>query len=40
MIAAAPPAERVSLPAGAGGGPALRRYIAAYFATRSAEDGR
>ncbi len=40
MIAAAPPAERVSLPAGAGGGPALRRYVAAYFATRSAEDGR
>lgn len=39
MIAAAPPAERVSLPAGAGG-PALRRYVAAYFATRSADDGR
>jgi hypothetical protein len=40
MIAVAPPAERVSLPAAAGGGPALRRYVAAYFAIRSAEDGR
>lgn len=38
--AAPPPAERVSLPAGAAGGPALRRYVAAYFATRSPDDAR